>query len=113
MDRVSEILSRLKPIKTRESPFEHRLRDALKVEGIFFVRCKPTVVGFPDRLALGFRQTRLVEIKREDGELSDAQVIRHKELKNDYGIDVIVVNAMFGVEHAVVTIGRSLRHGRS
>ncbi len=109
MNRVAKILGKLKPIKKREQSFDYKVRDALKDDSILFVRCKPTIVGFPDRLALGFGNMKLVEVKREDGELSDAQVIRHAELKRDYGIEVIVINALFGVEHAVLVIGRALR----
>lgn len=81
---------KLPQLKRRERPYESRLRDELKKQRILFVKCKPTVVGFPDRLAIGNARMRLCEIKREGGKLSDVQIARHAELKR-HGIDVLVI----------------------
>lgn len=81
---------RLRKLKRRERPFEYALRDALKPYGIMFVKCKPTIEGFPDRLAIASGEMRLVECKRENGSLSDVQKLRHRELR-DHGVKVLVI----------------------
>lgn len=84
-------LKRLKPLKKRERPFEYDLRDELKRRHIMFVKCKPTLTGFPDRLAIGLGTTRLVELKREDEDLQDDQRIRIREIE-EHGVKVLIIN---------------------
>lgn len=76
---------KLPPLKKRERPFEYKLRDELKKRGVMFVKCKPTIEGFPDRLAIGYRCTMLVEAKREDGELSPTQALVHRDIRRHGG----------------------------
>lgn len=76
---------KLPPIKKRERPFEYALRDELKRRRVMFVKCKPTIEGFPDRLAIGFGCTMLVEAKREDGQLSPTQKIVHRDIRRHGG----------------------------
>lgn len=92
-DLEAQLNLKLKPIKKRERPFEYQLRDRLdKSYGIMFVKTKPTITGFPDRLAVGLGEMCLVEIKRKDEGLSDVQVIVHRDLAKR-GIRVLVVFA--------------------
>lgn len=94
-------LSKLRPIRKRERPFENRLRDALECERLLFVKSKPTRKGWPDRILIGFEKKRLVEIKREGADLSDAQVIVHRELWDRYRIRVIVIHNNMPIRDAV------------
>lgn len=110
MDDDRDIDFSLPDIKKRERPFEYALRDELASRSILFVKLKPTIEGFPDRLAIGFRRTRLVEVKQE-APLSDVQKIRHRELKRDYGIEVLVVQGP-NVKHCANVIELALTRGR-
>lgn len=84
-------VSRMRPRKKRERTFENALRDELKKMRIKFVKTKPTVSGFPDRLAIGFGAMKLVEVKREDETLEKHQEILHEELRRDHGVNVLTV----------------------
>lgn len=99
----------LKPrrLKQRERAFEYSLRDRLKAWGVGFVKLKPTIKGFPDRLAIGMGATKLVEVKREGEEARRSQILRHRELKHKYDVDVLVVEGP-DVERAAMTIVRAL-----
>lgn len=88
---MKRTLGKLPPIKRREIPFERRLQVELKKYGVLFVKLKPTLRGFPDRLAMGYGRIGLVEIKREDGELSDVQKTLRKMLREKYRTRVLVV----------------------
>lgn len=83
-------LGDLRPLKRRERPFEYALRDRLKEMGVMFVKTKPTITGFPDRLAIGLGCLRLVEVKRGGGELSETQALVHRDIAR-HGPPVIVV----------------------
>lgn len=83
-------LGKLPPLKKREKPFEYRLRDRLKTMGIMFVKCKPTITGFPDRLAIGLGTMRLVEVKREGEDPDDVQALVHRDIAT-HGPEVVVV----------------------
>lgn len=110
MKRVADL--RLPPIRPRERPFENRLRDRLKDYGVLFVKNKPTIVGWPDRTAVGFGRVGLVELKREFEDLDEAQEILHDELLRKHGVRVLLVQAGFGLEvcaMAVITYLKSLR----
>lgn len=98
---------KLPELKKRERPFEYALRDQLKVWGVGFVKLKPTIKGFPDRLALGNQTTKLVEVKREDEEARRSQVERHREMRKKYGVDVLVVEGP-DVRRAALAIVRAL-----
>ncbi len=87
-DIDDEIDLRLPEIKKRERSFEYQLRDQLKP--IAFIKCKPTIEGFPDRLAIGLGAMMLVELKREGEDLSDIQRLVHRDLRKQ-GIDVLVI----------------------
>jgi len=76
---------KLPPIRKRERPFEYQLRDELKRRRVMFVKTKPTIEGFPDRLAVGHGCTMLVEAKREDGRLSPTQVLVHRDIRRHGG----------------------------
>lgn len=99
----------LPELKRRERPFEYALRDELKRRGILFVKCKPTIEGFPDRLAIGHGRTRLVECKRKDGELSETQGLVHRDIAK-HGVRVLVVEGP-DVKRAADTIELILRRG--
>lgn len=101
---------KLPAIKRRERPFEYRLRDELKKRDVMFVKCKPTIEGFPDRLAIGFKAMQLVECKREDGVLSETQLIMHRDLRKR-GIFVLVVEGP-SVKNAADRICERLRARR-
>lgn len=98
---------KLRRLKRRERPFEYALRDELKLRGVGFVKLKPTIKGFPDRLALGNGRTKLVEVKREGEEARRAQVERHREMRKKYGVDVLVVEGP-DVKRAALAIVRAL-----
>lgn len=85
-------LGKLPTIKKREVPFERRLQRELKKHDVLFAKLKPTLRGMPDRAAIGFGKIRLVEVKKEDGELSDVQTEFHKMLLKDYGVLVVIVH---------------------
>lgn len=91
-DLDANIDLRLPELKRRERSFESALRDELKSRGVGFVKLKPTIKGFPDRLALGNGRTKFVEVKREGEEARRSQIERHRELKKKYGVDVLVVS---------------------
>lgn len=88
---VTRKLGKLPPIKKREIPFERRLQIELKRRDVSFIKLKPTVRGMPDRLAIGYGRMRLVEIKREDGDLSGVQKEFRKMLIDKHGVRVVVV----------------------
>jgi hypothetical protein len=90
-DLDADIDLRLPELKRRERSFENALRDELKSRGVGFVKLKPTIKGFPDRLALGNGRAKLVEVKREGEEARLSQVARHRELKRKYDVDVLIV----------------------
>lgn len=83
-------VSHMKKFKKRERTFESQLRDALHSQRVKFVKTKPTITGFPDRLAIGHGSMKLCELKAEDEELRRAQEVRHEELLRDYGVEVLV-----------------------
>lgn len=91
-DLDAEIDLRLPAIKKREKSFERALRDELKRRGVGFVKLKPTIVGFPDRLAIGHGHTKLVELKREDEDARESQRVRHDQLRRKYRVRVMLVN---------------------
>lgn len=94
---------KLPELKQRERPFEYRLRDELASQGIMFVKCKPTVEGFPDRIAIGRGHMRLVEIKREGEELSETQALMHKKLRR-LGTKPVVIftgDVKLAAEHVI------------
>lgn len=72
-----------------------------------FVKCKPTIEGFPDRLAVGFGAMILVECKREGESLSEIQRLRHRELRA-HGAVVLVVTGP-DVSSAVRAITQALK----
>lgn len=78
-------------IKKREKTFEYQLRDELKVSGVLFVKLKPMIDGMPDRLAMGFGEMKLVEIKREGEPLEKHQEAMHDMLLRRHGLTVITV----------------------
>jgi hypothetical protein len=86
---------KLRPIKKRERSFEYQLRDELRDEyDILFIKTKPTIEGFPDRLAIGFGgygANVLVELKREGEDLSETQKLVHAQLAKR-GMPPIVVH---------------------
>lgn len=100
---------KLPELKRRERPFEYALRGELKKRDIMFVKTKPTIEGFPDRLAIAHGRTRLVECKRKDGELSETQVLVHRDLAKK-GVRVLVVEGP-DVKKAADTIELILRRG--
>lgn len=89
-DLDADVGLKLPELKRRERPFEYALRDALVARGVMFVKLKPTIEGFPDRLAIAYGRTQLVECKRKGGELSDTQVLVHQQLAKR-GVNVLVV----------------------
>lgn len=99
-------LGKLPPLKKRERPFEYRLRDHLKKMDVMFVKLKPTVKGFPDRLAIGLGSMRLVEVKREGEDPDDVQALMHRDIAR-HGPEVIVVRGP-SVYAAADTIWRAL-----
>lgn len=105
MPRNLAKLKRLKPLRKREKPFEYRLRAELKKLGIIFTKCKPTIKGWPDRLAVGhYGEMLLVELKRDDEPLSIAQKIVHEDLKYSHGVIVQVVRSSWGIARAARVI---------
>jgi len=90
-DLDDDVDLRLPGLKRRERSFEYALRDELKTRSIGFVKLKPTIKGFPDRLAMGYGKTYLVEVKREGEEARRSQVERHRELRKKYGIEILLV----------------------
>ncbi|HTR71739.1 MAG TPA: hypothetical protein VMH41_16110 [Mycobacteriales bacterium] len=101
-DRLAHL--RLPPIKRRERPFEARLRDRLKVYGVLFVKNKPTIVGWPDRTAVGFGEVGLVELKRDFEGLDEAQEILHGQILRDHGVRVLLVQSGFGLESCALAV---------
>lgn len=88
-------LQRLPELKKRERPFESQLRDILSRQGVMFVKLKPTVIGWPDRVAIAPPHTQnprviFVECKTQDGKLSAAQSLIQRDL-TDRGVAVVTV----------------------
>lgn len=110
-DLDAEIDLRLPEIKRKEQSFEYALRDELETMGIGFVKLKPTIRAFPDRLAMGHGWTRLVEVKREGEEARRSQIERHEELWRKYKIRVLVVEGP-DVKKAAQLIQMILRLGQ-
>lgn len=109
-DLDADVDLKLPEIKQREVTFERKLHDRLEAGGLMkFVKLKPTIEGFPDRLAIGFRRTRLVEIKREGESLSEMQVLVHRDLRK-MGVKVLVIHGP-DVEEAAYVIEMALRRG--
>lgn len=106
-DLDADVNLKLPEIKQREHAFEYKVRDALKEHDVLFVKIKPTIEGFPDRLAIGNARTKLVELKREGESLSEMQELIHADLK-DMGIEVLVVEGP-DVKAAVKAITKALR----
>lgn len=74
----------LRPLRKRsgETQFESTLRDKLRYWGVWFVKLKPTVTGFPDRMALMAPNRKVfVELKGLTGVVSPAQDKVHEELR--------------------------------
>lgn len=109
-DLDDEINLKLPELKKRERPFEYRLRDELDKRDVTFVKLKPTLEGFPDRLAIGFCRTQLVECKSQDGSLSETQILMHAKLA-EHGISVLVVEGP-NVKAAADIIYNALRRRR-
>src|SRR5688572_3671468 len=82
---------RMKAFKKKEKTFEYALRDELKACGVLFTKLKPMLDGMPDRLAGGFSEMRLVELKREGEPLEPHQEAMHDMLSRRYGLTVITV----------------------
>lgn len=107
--RQQDVLGRLRPIKTRERSYENRLRDHIeKNYPVFLIKAKPTRKSFPDRIATGYANIRLVEVKRKDEDLDVAQEILHRQLKKQ-GIKVIRVHTGMPVEKAAWIIVNALK----
>lgn len=106
------ILSKLRPIKTKERSYEYRLRDHLEANWpVFFVKAKPTRKSWPDRQATGFGAIRLVELKRQGEDLDEAQVIMHRELLRQ-GIKVVRIHTGMSVDLAARFVVRALQDRR-
>lgn len=105
-----DIEMKLPEIKPRERTFEYALRDELKLRGVLFIKTKPTVEGFPDRLAIGHGSTRLCELKREGEGLSDVQRIVHADLKRR-GVGILVLHGP-DVKAAADEVETCLRRSR-
>lgn len=111
-DRKAAVLSRLRPIKKRERPFENRLRDHLETNyAVMFVKAKPTRTGFPDRIAMGYGNTRLVEVKADD-DPGEAQEIVHAQIRELSGQAVVVIDAESGIDTCAKVVVRALRKER-
>jgi len=106
-DRLAHL--RLPPIKRRERPFEARLRDRLKVYGVLFVKSKPTIKGFPDRIAIGFGRIGLVELKSQDGKLDESQIIFHHNVWRLHQVKILVVDSGMGIDGASKRVIRFLQ----
>jgi|SRR5882724_4167853 len=105
------ILSRLRPIKSKERSYEYRLRDHLEANyPVFFVKSKPTRKSWPDRQATGYGQIRLVELKRQGEDLDEAQVIMHRELRSQ-GIRVVRIHTGMSLDLAAKLVVRALQTG--
>jgi hypothetical protein len=105
------VLKRLRPIKSRERPYENRLRRYIEANyPVFFVKAKPTRKSFPDRVATGYGNIRLVELKRKGEDLDDAQVIMHRALLRQ-GIRVVRVHTGMSLDLAAKLIVNALRAG--
>jgi hypothetical protein len=110
--RNLEKLKNLRPIKKRERPWENRLRDELEDNfPVMFTKAKPTRTGWPDRIAAGYGNLRLVEVKRDDEDLDEGQVIMHRQLLA-MDVRVIVVKSSMGLKQAALRIVRGLKNER-
>lgn len=107
-----DVLSRLRPIKTKERSYEYRLRDHLEANyPVFFVKAKPTRKSWPDRQATGYGQIRLVELKRQGEDLDEAQAIMHRALRRQ-GIKVVRIHTGMSVDLAARFVVRALQTGQ-
>jgi hypothetical protein len=105
------VLERLRPIRSRERPYEYRLRDHIEANyPVFFVKCKPTRKSWPDRQATGYGQIRLVELKVKGEDIDEAQRIMHKALL-DQGIRVVRLHTGMSLDLAAKLVVRSLQTG--
>jgi G:T-mismatch repair DNA endonuclease (very short patch repair protein) len=77
--------------RSGETRFEKSLHDELKKNGIWFIKLKPTITGFPDRMALMAPGRKVfVELKGLTGVVSPAQDKVHRQLR-ELGFHVLVI----------------------
>jgi Holliday junction resolvase len=76
--------------KTTEQKIQTKIIKKLEAEGYYVLKLiKTNKNGIPDLLAIKNNECLFVEVKREDGKLSEIQKYRIKEL-NDKGINAKV-----------------------
>lgn len=73
-----------------EQQIQTKIINKLKKEGYYVIKLiKTSVNGIPDLLAIKNNECLFIEVKREDGKLSEIQKYRLKELNNK-GIKAVV-----------------------
>ena len=81
-------MQRLK--KTTEQQIQAKIIKKLEAEGYYVIKLiKTSVNGIPDLLAIKNNECLFIEVKREDGKLSEVQKYRLNELK-EKGIKSVV-----------------------
>lgn len=81
-----------------EANLEAFFRKRVRLVGGYTIKLAPTEAGVPDRLAIfpGGRMY-LVELKRDDTDLSPIQRVWHERLRLGYGVKVYTLHGREGI----------------
>ena len=96
----------------RESQIQHQIIKWLESQGWLVVKIIQTNKnGWPDLQLHAFGVTIFIEVKSENGKLSELQKYRHKQLK-DKGFFVITSSSLKHLQNEFIKISEGLRVNR-
>jgi len=96
----------------RESQIQHQIIKWLEIQGWLVVKIIQTNKnGWPDLQLHAFGVTIFIEVKSENGKLSELQKYRHKQLQ-DKGFFVITSSSLNHLQNEFIKISEGLRVNR-
>ena len=96
----------------RESQIQHQIIKWLEAQGWLVVKIIQTNKnGWPDLQLHAFGVTIFIEVKSENGKLSELQKYRHKQLQ-DKGFFVITSSSLINLQNEFIKISEELRVNR-
>ena len=96
----------------RESQIQSQIIHWLEKEGWLVVKIiQSNKNGWPDLQLHKFGITVFVEVKSENGKVSELQKYRHQQLI-DEGFHVIITKSLKDLQHEFITISEKLRQQR-
>jgi Holliday junction resolvase-like predicted endonuclease len=96
----------------RESQIQHQIIKWLESQGWLVVKIIQTNKnGWPDLQLHAFGVTIFIEVKSENGKLSELQKYRHKQLQ-DKGFFVITSSSLKHLQNEFIKISEGLRFNR-